>query len=53
MVVRHERYVCPGGTGTTGGFVLVVAGNDEGIICIRHSQQTDRFFDGANPLIEW
>jgi hypothetical protein len=44
MVVRHERYVCPSGTGTTGGFVQVVAGNDEGIICIRRSQQTDTVF---------
>jgi hypothetical protein len=44
MVVRHERYACPGGTGTTGGFVLVVAGNNEGIICIRRSQQSDTVF---------
>ena len=44
MVVRHERYVCPSGTGTTSGFVEVVAGNDEGIICIRRSLQRDTAF---------
>ena len=44
MVVRHERYVYPSGTGTTSGFVEVVAGNDEVIICIRRSQQRDTAF---------
>jgi hypothetical protein len=44
MVVRHERYVCPSGAGTTSGFVQVVAENDEGIICIRGSQQSDTVF---------
>jgi hypothetical protein len=44
MAIRHERYVCPSGTGTTSGFVQVVAGNDEGIICIRRSQKSDTVF---------
>jgi hypothetical protein len=44
MGIRHERYVCPSGTGTASGFVQVLSGNDEGIICIRRSQQTDTVF---------